>query len=65
MKLLILGGTRFVGRAIVQAALSKNHEVTLFNRGQSNRDLFQDVEQLVGDFDEELDVLNGRKLNEA
>jgi len=33
MHLLVLGGTRFVGRAVVDAALSAGHEVTLFNRG--------------------------------
>jgi uncharacterized protein YbjT (DUF2867 family) len=34
MKLLILGGTRFVGRHLVTAALARNHEITLFNRGK-------------------------------
>ncbi len=61
MKLLILGGTRFVGRALVEAALAKGHEVTLFNRGQSNPDLYPEVEQLVGDRDGGLDVLKGRR----
>jgi len=35
MKLLVIGGTRFVGRHIVEAAQRGGHEVTLFNRGQS------------------------------
>ena len=61
MKLLIMGGTRFLGRAIVDAALDAGHELTLFNRGQSNPDLYVDVEQLVGDRDGGLDVLKRRK----
>ncbi len=61
MKLLILGGTRFLGRAIVDAALAAGHEVTLFNRGQSNPDLYSDkVETLIGDRDGGLEVLDGR-----
>ena len=61
MNLLIIGGTRFLGRAIVDAALTANHQVTLFNRGKSNPDLYDGVEQLVGDRDGGLDVLKGRK----
>ena len=40
MKVLILGGTKFLGRALVDAALLKGHEVTLFNRGQTNPDIY-------------------------
>jgi 2'-hydroxyisoflavone reductase len=61
MKLLIIGGTRFLGRAIVEEALSSGHEITLFNRGQSNPDLFSTIEHLQGDRDGGLDVLKGRK----
>jgi 2'-hydroxyisoflavone reductase len=60
MKLLILGGTKFVGRHITQAALDAGHQVTLFNRGQSNRDLFPQVEKISGDRDGGLDVLKGK-----
>lgn len=60
MKLLIIGGTRFLGRAIVQAALAAGHEVTLFNRGQSNPDLYANLETVVGDRDGGLGVLHGR-----
>jgi 2'-hydroxyisoflavone reductase len=49
MKLLVLGGSRFVGRHIVQAALQAGDEVTVFNRGQSGTGLFADVRQLIGD----------------
>ena len=45
MKILMIGGTRFVGRALVELALERGHEVTLFNRGQSNADLFPEVEK--------------------
>src|SRR5690242_7049644 len=51
MKLLILGGTRFVGRHITEAALAHGHQVTLFNRGKSNTDLFPQAEKLSGDRD--------------
>ena len=40
MKLLILGGTLFVGRHLVDAALARGHQVTLFNRGRTEPDLF-------------------------
>ena len=59
MKILILGGTRFLGRFIVEAALAKGHKLTLFNRGQSNPDLFPDVEQIRGSR-EDLSPLAGR-----
>lgn len=40
MRLLILGGTQFLGRHLVDAAHARGHEVTLFNRGRTNPDLF-------------------------
>ncbi len=61
MQLLIIGGTRFLGRALVEAALAAGHKVTLFNRGQSNPDLFPSLEHLQGDRDGGLDVLKGRR----
>jgi len=60
MKLLIIGGTVFLGRAAVEHALEQGHEITLFNRGQSNADLFPEVEQLHGNRDGGLDPLIGR-----
>jgi 2'-hydroxyisoflavone reductase len=60
MKLLILGGTIFLGRHIVEAALARNHEITLFNRGQHNADLFPQVEKLRGDRTSDLSALAGR-----
>jgi 2'-hydroxyisoflavone reductase len=49
MKLLILGGTRFLGRALVHSAQAHGHQITLFNRGQSNPGLFPEIEQITGD----------------
>lgn len=57
MKILVLGGTRFVGRHLTEAALAAGHTVTLFNRGQSNTDLFPEVEKRRGDRDGGLDSL--------
>lgn len=61
MKLLILGGTVFVGRHLVDAALVRGHEITLFNRGQHNPDLYPEVEKLRGDRDGDLSALEGRR----
>ena len=61
MKILMIGGTVFVGRATVEAALERGHEVTLFNRGRSNPGLFPQVEQLQGDRDGGLAALAGRR----
>jgi 2'-hydroxyisoflavone reductase len=60
MKLLILGGPKFVGRHLIDAALAANHEVTFFNRGQTNPDAYPDVEKLRGDRDGDLAALHGR-----
>jgi 2'-hydroxyisoflavone reductase len=49
MRLLVLGGTSFVGRHIVEAALAAGHDVTLFNRGQTNPGLFASCDQRTGD----------------
>lgn len=49
MKLLVLGGTQFLGRAVVEAALERGHTVTLFNRGETNPELFPEAEKLRGD----------------
>jgi 2'-hydroxyisoflavone reductase len=49
MNILILGGTAFAGRHIVEIALGRGHTVTLFNRGRTNPDLFPQVETLRGD----------------
>jgi 2'-hydroxyisoflavone reductase len=61
MKLLVLGGTVFLGRHIVDSALRRGHEVTTFTRGKHNPDLFPDVEKLRGDRDSDLSALEGRR----
>ena len=65
MKLLILGGTRFVGRHLVTAALARGHEITLFNRGQQRGNhpttAFTSVETIYGDRNSDLAKLQGRR----
>ncbi len=63
MQILILGGTQFLGRHTVDAALARGHEVTLFNRGQTRPELFPDVEKLLGDRDGNLDAVRGRSFD--
>src|SRR4029079_3550253 len=59
MDILIIGGTRFLGRHLVTAALARNHDVTLFNRG--NNSTQADVETIEGDRHTELHKLKGRR----
>ena len=61
LRILILGGTGFIGPFVVRRAISRGHEVTLFNRGQTNAHLFPDVEKLVGDRNGNLGALEGRR----
>jgi 2'-hydroxyisoflavone reductase len=51
VKLLVLGGTSFVGRAIVEDALAAGHTPTLFSRGKTGADLFPKLERRIGDRD--------------
>ncbi len=64
MSILILGGTHLLGPHLVAYALNRGHTVTTFTRGRSkptvNQDLFDHVEQLVGNRDGDLDALKGR-----
>jgi 2'-hydroxyisoflavone reductase len=60
MNLLILGGTVFLGRHLVNAALARGHEVTIFNRGLTSPELFPEVEKIRGDRDGDLTALQGR-----
>ena len=60
MKLLVLGGTQFVGRTLVEAALAAGNEVTLFHRGLTNPDLFPEADHVLGDRDGGLAALDGR-----
>jgi nucleoside-diphosphate-sugar epimerase len=60
VRLLVLGGTLFLGRHAVEAALADGHEVTLFNRGRTAPDLFPEVERIRGDRAEDLSGLAAR-----
>ena len=63
MRILVLGGTQFLGRHTVDAALARGHDVTLFNRGRTRPDLFPTVEKLRGDRDGDLAALAGRNFD--
>lgn len=60
MKILVLGGTVFIGRHLVNAALEQGHDVTIFTRGKHNPNLFPQVERLQGDRRDDLAALQGR-----
>ena len=64
-RILILGGTGFLGPATVEAAVARGHELTLFNRGRTRPGLFPKIETLLGDRDPEkgegLNALRNRK----
>ena len=67
LKILILGGTGFIGPWEIEAALAHGHEITLFNRGKSKPDLYPELERLKGDRDPDKDnglqALEGRKFD--
>ena len=60
MRLLVLGGTRFLGPAVVKAALARDIDVTLFNRGRTNPGLFPGVPTIQGDRNTDIARLDGR-----
>jgi 2'-hydroxyisoflavone reductase len=60
MNILIIGGTRFLGRHLVDAARARGHNVTLFNRGKSNPGLFPELETIPGDREQDIEKLSGR-----
>jgi 2'-hydroxyisoflavone reductase len=60
MRTLVVGGTRFVGKHLVDALLQRGHEVTLLNRGRTRPGLFAEVNRIVGDRDADLSALRGR-----
>jgi len=60
LRILVLGGTLFVGRWLVEEALRRGHEVTLFHRGQTYPDLFPEAERIRGDRTKDLNKLEGR-----
>ena len=61
MKLLVIGGTRFSGRALTEQALERGHEVTLFHRNPT--ELFAAAEHVLGDRDRGVEALAGRRFD--
>jgi 2'-hydroxyisoflavone reductase len=61
LSLLILGGTRFIGVVMSELALKRGPQITFFNRGKTNADLFPDIERIKGDRNGEIEGLRGRK----
>ncbi len=70
MRILVMGGTGFLGPHFVEAALARGHQLTLFNRGKTNPERFEDpryagIEQLHGDRKTDLSVLEGEQRWDA
>jgi 2'-hydroxyisoflavone reductase len=63
VKILVLGGTQFLGRHVVEVALERGHAVAIFHRGETNPGLYSDVEELLGDRDGGLEPLAGRRFD--
>lgn len=61
LNILVLGGTGFIGPHFVKHALERGHKITLFNRGRTNTHLFPEAEKLVGDRNDNLRALEGRR----
>ncbi|SOB79403.1 NAD-dependent epimerase/dehydratase family protein [Streptomyces sp. 1331.2] len=61
MRILIMGGTRFVGFHLAGAAIAAGHDVTLLHRGRSGAHLLPEATHLIADRDADLSVLNGRE----
>ena len=60
LRVLILGGTGFIGPHFVEVLRAHGHKITLFNRGRRNPCLFPDVEALTGDRNGQIDALKNR-----
>ncbi|MDQ6787022.1 MAG: NAD-dependent epimerase/dehydratase family protein [Acidobacteriota bacterium] len=60
MKILIIGGTKFLGRHLVAAAQAREFEVTLFHRGNHSSEGIENVEEIFGDRNDDLDKLKNR-----
>jgi 2'-hydroxyisoflavone reductase len=63
MRVLIVGGTRFVGWHITAAALRAGHQVALLHRGSSSEPVFTEAEHLLADRNGDLSVLDGRSFD--
>jgi nucleoside-diphosphate-sugar epimerase len=65
MRVLVLGGTVFLGRHVAAEAVARGHEVTLFHRGRHGADLFPEAEHVLGDRGGDLTALRGRAWDAA
>ncbi len=57
LKILVLGGTGLIGPPMVEYAMARGHEVTIFNRGKTNSHLFPELEKLKGDRNDDLSAI--------
>ena len=63
-RILVLGGTGFLGPHFVRRALQRGHQVTLFHRGRTGSGLFPELEHLKGDREQgDLEALKGREFD--
>ncbi len=60
LRILVLGGTGFIGPHMVRYAIQRGHTVTIFNSGRTNTHMFPEVERLIGDLENDLESLEGR-----
>lgn len=60
MKVLIIGGSRFLGRTLTEQLLKRNHDVTLFNRGQSNPSFQANIPAIIGDRETQIENLGNQ-----
>ncbi len=63
MRVLLLGGTAFVGRHAAEAFLARDHQVTLFHRGLTGPDVFPEAEHVIGDRERDTGLLAGRTFD--
>jgi 2'-hydroxyisoflavone reductase len=60
LKILVLGGTGLIGPPMVSYAIARGHEVTLFNRGRTNAELFPELEKITGDRNDDISALHAQ-----
>jgi 2'-hydroxyisoflavone reductase len=63
LNLLVLGGTRFLGRTVVEFAIDRGYEVTIFSRGYHGRQMFPQVRRLRGDRTADISALRGAEFD--
>jgi 2'-hydroxyisoflavone reductase len=63
MRVLVMGGTVFLGRHVAEAALARGHELTLFTRGVHGAELFPEAERIRGDRSRDVSMLRSRPFD--